>query len=94
MPGTSTSVTLLLACLAGEEWGAAAIVESCNPVALCFALAAWCNTMHGRADFASVAEYEAYLRRVQAAMAADEPGLPDRAETARRRSPGARRQRD
>jgi hypothetical protein len=39
----STVFALLRACLAGDEAGAAAIIDTTDPVALVLALAAWAN---------------------------------------------------
>jgi len=68
IPDRSTVPALLRAALANDEEGAAAIVDTCEPLPLVFALAAWANTMHGGADFASVPDYDAYLAEVQRAM--------------------------
>jgi hypothetical protein len=68
IPDRSTVPALLRAALAGDEEGAAAIVDSCEHLPLVFAVAAWANMMHGGADFASVQEYDAYLAGVQRAM--------------------------
>jgi hypothetical protein len=71
-PDRSTVPALLRAALAGDEAGAAVIVETTDLLRLVFALAAWCNVMHGGADFESIADYDAYLARVQREMAADD----------------------
>jgi len=68
VPDTSTVPALLRAALAGDEAGAAVIVDTTAPLPLIFALAAWCNTMHGGADFDDVESYDAYLAGVQRAM--------------------------
>jgi hypothetical protein len=41
----STVFALLRACLAGDEAGAAAIVDTADPLQLIFALAAWANNI-------------------------------------------------
>jgi hypothetical protein len=48
--------------------GAAVIVDTTDRLRLVFALAAWCNTMHGGADFDDVESYDAYLAEVQREM--------------------------
>ncbi len=71
MPDMPTVPALLRAALAGDEEGAAAIVETTDLVPLVFALAAWANTMLGGGDFAGRDEYDAYLAGVQQAMAGE-----------------------
>src|SRR5260370_25586928 len=76
---------LLLAAQRGDADGAAAIIEASEPAALALAVAAWCNIMHGRADFDDDDAWVDYLQHVAAAMAARPPddgesggGLPVR----------------
>jgi hypothetical protein len=64
IPDRSTVPALIRATLIGDNEGAAAIVDSSEPLPLIFALCAWVNQMHGGADFPSVEEYGDYLDRV------------------------------
>ena len=68
IPDRSTVPALLRASLAGDEQGAAAIVDTSEPLPLIFALVAWCELMRGGGDFATPQEYDAYLAEVQRAM--------------------------
>jgi hypothetical protein len=67
-PDQGTVPALLRAALAGDEQGAATLVDTTEHLPLVFALVAWANVMHGGADFESVEEYDAYLARVQREM--------------------------
>jgi hypothetical protein len=58
----STVFALLRACLAGDEAGAAAIVDTCDPLQLVFALAAWSNQI-GEGQYGS---REAWDRQLEA----------------------------
>jgi hypothetical protein len=56
----STVFALLRACLAGDEEGAAAIVETADPMPLIFALAAWSNQI-GIGQYGSEANWDHQL---------------------------------
>ena len=70
-PDQGTVPALLRAALAGDEVGAAALVDTTDHLPLVFALAAWANVMRGGGDFETVEEYDAYLAEVQRRMTAE-----------------------
>jgi hypothetical protein len=69
-----TVPALLRAALAGDEAGVDAIVHTTHPLALIMLLVSWCNTMRGRADFGTDAEFDDYLGAVQRRMLAEAAG--------------------
>jgi hypothetical protein len=74
LPDIRDVPALLLTALRGDETGARVLVEASDPIAMVFAVAAWANNMHGRADFDDEAAYIAYIEQVAAAMAAEDAG--------------------
>jgi hypothetical protein len=62
----------LRAMLAGDTEAAWSVLGDLPPAPFLMALTAWCNTMRGRGDFATDADWDGYLAGVQRAyLAAD-----------------------
>ncbi len=64
----ATVPALLRACLAGDETGAAVIVDNSDPLTLIFALAAWANEYGISTKNGSVASWDESLAEVQRQM--------------------------
>ncbi|MCC9705545.1 hypothetical protein E4N62_09880 [Streptomyces sp. MNU76] len=64
----ATVPALLRACLAGDETGAAVIVDNSDPLMLIFAIAAWANEYGISTKNGSVENWDAALAEVQRQM--------------------------
>lgn len=64
----ATVPALLRACLAGDETGAAVIVDNSEPLALVFALAAWANEYGISTKNGSPASWDSALAETQRQM--------------------------